>query len=327
MTLTVLNDIHLATARVAGTTPQSAQAMRAWQYEALQELLPDNDLMILGDLFDSANVPLADLQTTYKLLHGWLARGHKLFNVRGNHDMSKSSGVMSSFDFLCALLSSQHPNHVTVSSPMMTDYGYIIPHLANQDLFDVALAAVPDCANLYIHANIMNGFAAQSDQSLNVSIEQIGACKAHRIICAHEHAQRDVGKVTITGNQIPTSVADWLSGKDKFYMHDGNLMPCYKLADYFTTVDWNSLEVPDRKFIRVIGTATQEEASQVLLKVAAMRAKSSAFVMTNAVEILTDGGISESFESALNEAKAFDVKKVLYELLTKDEIKILESLL
>lgn len=53
----ILNDLHISVNRVSGTTPQSREDLRNYVFAEFDRLLDttdnDNDLVILGDLFDS----------------------------------------------------------------------------------------------------------------------------------------------------------------------------------------------------------------------------------------------------------------------------------
>jgi hypothetical protein len=236
---------------------------------------------------------------------------------------------MGSFLLLAHLLKSRYTRAIQIlNTPQMTPYGYVIPHLPNQELFNLAVERVPECDYLFVHCNIGNNFATQSDQSLNLEWEQIAACKAKHIVCAHEHHGRTVGKVTIPGNQIATSVSDWLSPGDKQFavIDDGKLTlhTCARRADEFVEMPWHDLADTDVPFVRVGGNATAAQASEALAAVASYRRRSAALVVTNAVKVESaEGG---NFESAVQDMVGFDVMGMLRGVLTADEIKILESL-
>lgn len=329
--LTILNDVHLSADRSAGTTPTTRAEIKGRTLREFARLLPARgDLMILGDLFDTYNASNADLLTTYELLSEWLtATPQQLYLVAGNHDLNKSSNVMGSLVLLASLLSIRFPQNVTlVTEPQMTPYGYVIPHLPNQDLFNLAVERVPECDFLFVHCNIHNNFAAQSDQSLNLSLEQIKSCKAAQIVCAHEHHSRTLGKVTIPGNQIATSVSDWLSPGDKQFavIRDGelSLQTCARRADEFIELPWDDLVEVSQPFVRVTGNVPATQASEALAAVAAYRRRSTALVIANAVKVESVDGAD--FEAAVQDMVGFDVMGMLRGVLTADEIKILEAL-
>lgn len=331
--LTCISDTHIGAIRAAGTTPTTQYALRQHVLSEFKRLLPvTGDLLINGDLLDQSNIPISDVLQTYIILNGWLTQHpeSKLYNATGNHDASKTSTVLSSFQFLGKLLKLAHPDrYVHIEEPTMTPHGYVIPHLRNQDLFDHALSQVPECPFLFVHANFDNGFAAQSDQSLNVSREQAEMCKARLIIFGHEHHKRIVGKVVIPGNQIATSVSDWLSPQDKGYVTvtDGKLDFAVSAtrATEFVELDWRNLQVSDHKFVRVSGEATSEEASDVVNAINAFRKKSEAFVITNAVSIST-GSVKVDFDSTLASVQHFSVMDALKEIMTESEMKVLSGL-
>lgn len=334
MTLTVLNDTHIGAIRSAGTTPESQMSLRTAIRRKFSALLPNTgDLLILGDLFDTSNVPILEVFETYKILLDWMTRNPsaRLYNVAGNHDASKTSTIFSSFQFLGALLSMQFGGrYFHIEQPQMTPHGYVVPHLRNQDVFDLAIKDVPECDFLFLHCNIDNNFAAQSDQSLNLSQQQIVDCKAKQIICAHEHHQRTVGKVLLPGNQIATSVADWLSDGDKYFASIENgsvtLQPAAKKSNEFLEVDWKSLQPTDCPFVRVTGTAESGEVSAAITAINKLRSKSKSFVITNAVQTMTEESGAAMFENSLESVQKFSVVEALRGMLTAEEFKIIERL-
>lgn len=333
MTLTVLNDVHIGAIRSAGTTTSSQYELRRAVLNDFKALLPTSgDLLLNGDLFDTNSIPVSDVLETYIILSNWLRDNQesKLYNVTGNHDASKTSNVLSSFQFLGKLLKLAHPTrYVHVEEPVLTVHGYIIPHLRNQDVFNLALQDVPEVDYLFVHCNYDNHFAAQADQSLNISAEQAQNCKAKHIVFAHEHHGRVSGKVMVPGNQIATSVSDWLSKQDKRYLRitDGKpeYVTCKQRKDEFAELDWKTLEDTDNKFIRVVGQATAEEASEVVNSINKFRKRSEAFVITNSVVIDT-GTVKVDFDSTLESVQQFSVMDALREIMTKDEMTVLENL-
>jgi metallophosphoesterase superfamily enzyme len=335
--LVVINDLHIGVVRSAGTTPETQLKLREYAIAQLEALLPKDgsNCMILGDLFDSINIPLQDLFKTYKVLSTWLDT-HKpsfLYNVMGNHDMAKSSNVTSSFTMLGWLLSS-HTNYYHIDRPHLLPYGYVIPHVRNQDLFDVELARVPECNVLFLHCNYDNHFAAQSDQSLNVSYDQVTKLPAKTIFFAHEHHPRKIGNVFIPGNQFATSVSDWLQQTDKTFSvvtQEGEIQSVSwgSKAAAFAEVDWKELASaqPTQHFVRVVGTATSEESAAVVSAIAQFRKSSTAYVVANGVTITgADGMELGNFADTLEAVKGFSIMDSLKTLVTEEEYKILESL-
>lgn len=328
MPLRVLNDLHLGVNRSAGTTAASKLALKQDMLVQFKALLPTSDLMILGDLFDSYEVPLADMLDVFNVLREWCAKGYDLYLVPGNHDLSKTSTTLSSFQFLCALMAT-FSNTKVIDKPAMTPYGYVIPHLPNQTVFDLALANVPECDFLFLHCNYNNFFATQSDHSLNLSKEQATECKAKCIIIAHEHNTKVEGKVVLPGCQIASSVSDWQSARGKSYLEIGatsyNLVAHRARDTDYGEVDWRQLDDTTYPFMRIIGTAKTTEAAIVVNAIAKFRAKSTAFVISNAVQIESDealGGFSEALESA----QGFDVWNALSVVLSEPEMAILKEL-
>lgn len=335
MTLRIISDVHSGAEHSGGATLASRWALRQYILTEFEKLMPEDcDLMILGDLFDSHEVSLYDFWGVYQILTNWLDKGHTLYNVIGNHDRSKTSNVMSSFDLLSELLNSdkgqfnslgqENGSVIIITEPTMTPYGYVIPHLANQSLFDAALAKVPECETLYLHCNYANPFAATSDQSLNLSKLQAQNCKAEKIIIAHEHCKKSDGKVLLPGNQIPTSVSDWLGCDAKYYYQDGLVTVRQKVTDYIE-MPWDVLVPTDHKFVRVVGNATADQASQVVTKIAKFRGVSNAFVVSNAVNIESMAGLGD-FNTTLESMQAFDCWAALQEVLAPEEVILLKGL-
>jgi metallophosphoesterase superfamily enzyme len=331
--LCVINDTHIGAIRSGGTTPVTALALRQATLDSFRSLLAradGSDILINGDLFDTFMVPLTDLWEAVNISVEWARRnaGCTLFAARGNHDIAKNSTLMSSFDlyvkFMSTMLGSQFVP-ILVPLELSEHDAYVVPHMANQDLFNEALKAVPKCKHLFVHANYDNKFAIEADHSLNVSPEQARELPVDHIIFGHEHQRRDElkGKVVIVGNQIPTSVADCLGNDAKYLLRvkaDKLVHEAVWDADVdFLRVDWRALssvavEGDPQRFIRVQGEASKEEATQVVAAIAKLRKASDAFVITNAVAI--DGvKADDEVKLSLEAAKGFDVLSALYELL------------
>jgi len=323
--------------RSAGTTQASQLALRQQLIKTFKDLLPsEGDLMILGDLFDTASIPMLDVLATFEALADWL-QAHPssvCYNVAGNHDLSKVSTMLSSFQFLGKLLYRQFPSrYIHIEEPTLTPYGFVIPHLRNQDLFNQALANVPSLPKLqrlFLHCNYDNGFAAQSDQSLNLSKEQVLSLPVEEIILGHEHHTREVGKVLIPGNQVASSIADWLGPSDKRFIKITDGVTCFvriaEKASQFVEFDWKSPGKTDAKFVRFTGTATQEEVSSAISAINRYRASSDALVVANGVQVVTPDGVAEAFNNTLTSVQAFDIKAALREVLTISEMEILDEL-
>lgn len=350
MKTTVLNDLHLGCMRKGGTTPPSQAALRAIQYERFESLLSKcpSDLIINGDLFDGFMVDPSDVIMTFQTFADWfkhVANPHcTLTLVAGNHDWNPRGGKTSSFHLLCHFLKTMFPDNVQVVdyedgfAPIYPDI-WVIPHMPNQSLFDLeiekALATTPGW--LLLHANYNNTFAQHSDHSLNVSQDQIDALlvKGWSILFGHEHAHKVMrgGRVVIAGNQIPTSCADWLGCDGKFYVEieDGgtNIVPFMVKAEHYVEVDWTELAGyrGEHGFIRAVGAATADQASQVVDTVAKFRQMSPAYVVSNAVKVDGVAGFDALAETSFEEITSFSVLDALLEELTEEEGKIVKELL
>ena len=341
--LTHINDLHVGVGRSGGTTPASAYALRMYVLDELFKLLQqtNDDLVVNGDLFDSFLVPMHDFLQTYFMFRDWLIKhpGKRLILVPGNHDLSKNATLKSSFDALAMLLYSEFRTRVAVvNEPTTMHYEgvtyHFIPHMPNQELFDLALTRVPvGTKYLFLHCNYDNKFAMQQDHSLNLSPDQARAAPVERIIIAHEHQRKIAltGKVILPGNQIPTSVADCLGNADKHYLRllpdKIEHIPVWQRDKVFTRADWRELVNvgPDWQFVRVEGTATAAEAGLVVQQIAKLRSTHKAFVISNAVQI--EGNDLSKLSVSLEQIKQFDVLTALLKYLSPAEGKVVKKLL
>lgn len=343
---TIINDTHLGVTRNAGTTPASQLALTQWQegmFSMLLEEAENTNLIILGDLFDSYTVPASAIAFAYLRLRKWLEvnPNNDLYLVRGNHDASRDSYKLSSFDLLCKVLSDSE-RVVPVTDTMILDSRIaIIPHFGTQDEFTYKLRSLPDhLAFVLLHANYHNGFAAQSDHSLNVE-ENVARRVPGTLVFAHEHHHRTelFGKVVVIGNQIPTSIADCVGSDVKYYAQlevnssgsQIDLVPILTMPEEYVEVDWRELldgaeSLRYTHFVRVTGDALESEADMVVRAIAKFRGASTAFVVSNAVRI---GEAAQSLDlpRTLEAAKAFDVLSAVLDSLTKEQASAVRELL
>lgn len=333
MTLRVINDTHIGAIRSAGTTAASQLALRKHILERFQKLLPAaGDLLINGDLFDSFSAPMNDVLSTYEILADWLHEhpSATLYNSAGNHDLAKSSNVMSSFQFLGRLLTRQFPTrYVHIEQPTEIPYGYVIPHLANQELFNAALSGMPSTKWLFLHCNLGNKFAETADQSLNLSLPVLDTLPCDEVILGHEHKHRIVDKAVVVGNQIATSVADWLGSEpDKYYADlegkASQLFRCAEKQKEFIQQDWKDLKETGALFVQVTGNAAADQAFEVVSAINKFRKLSNAFVVSNAVDVTADDG--SVFSANLESVKAFSILQSLKESLTAGEYNKIKEL-
>lgn len=347
-----INDLHIGAVRSGGTTPATAMRLRQdllFGFQQLLEMADDCDLIINGDLFDTANVPLTDMFSALQLMSAWLHKNPAcdLILPPGNHDLSKNSEVFSSFDFFTRALSLEFPTRVFVPR-MLAPVGvnrWVIPHMPNQDLFELELSKVPACDYLFLHCNYDSGFAAKSDHSLNLSkgqAESLVNRGVRMIILGHEHQYRAVrwadanggSALMALGNQMPSSVADCLGNHLngikyalKIEAQDCTLIPTWYAADNFVEMQWTDLASWDATvdFIRVIGKAEPADASAVVQAIAKFRQKTNALVVTNAVEI---AGVSTTdMEVSLEQIQSFNVMNELLEFLNEDQRAVVTKLL
>lgn len=329
--LTILNDLHIGVLRSGGTTPATAWNLRQQTLQATAQLLDEinTDLVINGDLFDSYACPHSDLLAAFEIFSQWLERGHKLWLVMGNHDLSTDSTKLSAAEFFGKILESSYDTvQVLRGSGWINSETYAISHVSNQDLFDIELSKVPECKYLLLHCNYDSKFAAQSDNSLNLTEAAAKDLPVQTVVLGHEHQRRVAldGKVQIIGNQIPTSVADCLGNKQKFYARlspELELVTCWRSEGDFIELDWQELrEVPCR-FVRITGEATAAQAPDVAKAISRYRSASEALVVTNAVKIAQESG--EGFAQDLETLQGFNVLDALLGFFTPEEAAVIKE--
>ena len=349
----IINDLHLGVNRSGGTTPLTHATLTEYTHEKFEWLLDQTDqdgcLLIDGDLFDGFLVSNNVLLRTFSGLSTRLYSGviKKLLLARGNHDIAKDSTKLSSLDLLGALLVEAYPQRVVViTEPTVIRWGaenessaWVIPHAENQDIFDMWIGQVINDPQdiVFVHANYDNGFAAESDHSLNLTKEWCNALETvgvQKIIFGHEHQQgiRPNG-VIIIGNQFPTSISDCLNNDSKRALqisetgHITELQTWTDRGSYFEC-DWAKLDqVPeDAQFVRIKGEATDEQAAAVLDAASALRKKHGAFVITNSV-VVNGRTLDISALDAVEQVQTFDVTAFLFDNLSADQVEYLKPML
>ena len=334
--LYIINDLHISAIRVGGTLPSTAWQLRQDLLQGFAELLGrcDSDVAINGDFADDYRMIAADILKAHEIISAWMVKGHKLYALPGNHCLSKSSLDLSSFEFLFRLLAEQFPEQVVLMMEpgQLCDGVYAIPHVPNQSLMDLELGRVPDGTEyLLLHANFNNVFAKNSDHSLDVSESQIDALNIKHAVFGHEHVQRSEmgGKVVVVGNQLISSISDCLNNKTKRMAKitdDGiEFIDTWTAEGDYAEIDWRELEDTGARFIRAVGTATAEEAEQVVSAISRFRKDSKALIVGNAVRV---AGVNDQDELVLTHEAltTFNVREALRELLTDDENKKIDEL-
>jgi metallophosphoesterase superfamily enzyme len=346
----LLNDIHVGFSRSGGTTPNSREALRTWLMDSLWETVKsskEDALTIVGDLFDDFEISTRDLLDTYTLLSWWADSDRRLNLIAGNHDNSPKAARVSSFTALASILSNAYPDNVFVldvgRGGRLSPDVYAIAHCANQDLFELALREAYQRFTdepfkfLLLHANYDNGFAEESDHSLNVSEAAARSFtdEGVTVVFAHEHQARTElgGKVFVLGNQWPTSISDCLNNDEKFahVITNGQIIKQRTWArdqtvGGFKDLDWRDLSESDADFVRVVGHASAAEASEVIDKIARFRQRSHAFVITNSVRV---EGVAarEDLPQQFEAVKGFDAKSFIRQHLDDREMAVVEKLL
>lgn len=350
MTL-IINDVHLGAVRKGGTTPATQVAIREYLQKALRTLLAgaeDNHLIINGDLLDSFSVEPTEVVRAYETLADWLHEGGRtLTMIQGNHDANPRGDKLSSFHLLCHFLVSRFG----AATVRVIDKGFTqvscdvwaIPHMSNQDLFDMEVAKAVKEANgkyLLLHCNYCSTFAEHSDHSLNISASQVTALAdaGWHLILGHEHQSRNLPHATVTGNQWPSSISDCLGhgsaqkdGKKYALRITQNGLEhtqTWHAAEDYTEMDWHDLDTEaTQRFIRVTGDASAAEAEAAMSAIAKFRQKSPALVIGNAVRV---EGVSviEGFGEDMGEAiKSFDVLGALLQELSVPEADVVRGLM
>jgi len=351
--LLILNDIHLGVVRQAGTTPATQVALRSSLQSFLADFIKqhhDKDLCLLGDIFDAFTVEIGEVLACCRTLAEWLkSSSGDLILAAGNHDIGIRNDRLSSFDVLCEILVGRFPSRVHTVREGLRSFGniHIIPHCMNQNLFDLEMekARTLEPGFLLLHANVDNGFCENSDHSLNISGEWLARLtRKHTILCAHEHQHRtfsvdeNANKVFVLGNQIPSSISDCLShgvaqkdgSKFAHVIHEDSqieAIPTWQRQGDFEQLDWQDLAETSARFVRITGTATAAEASNVISAIAKYRQGSSALIITNGVRIEGIAGMDELAEHTFESVKSFDVLQALCDLLEPREVIAVKKLL
>lgn len=353
MALLVVNDTHIGVNRTGGTTPTSSDSLRNYLHRKFRNLLDLSDeVLVNGDLFDTFQIPVSDMLSAYITIAEWLnSKGRKLYLLPGNHDLSKNSANMSSFELMARLLTMQHPDKVRYiqgGAWVDQDRGlYGISHVPNQDIFDLELSKVPDGVKyLFLHVNVDNAMAGQADHSLNITREQAKQLtkRGVTIVVGHEHQGRELmgDKVIVTGNPFPSSVSDCLrhgdaqaDGTKRALLIDGDdmeLVPTWSVKDQdggYREVDWRDLgSVRDTEqiFIRVSGKADSSEAAEVIKEISKLRQRSDAYVITNAVKVDSVDG-DDDLEASIEEIKAVSVLDILLSMLDEPQQAVVRELM
>ena len=335
MTTKVTTDWHIGVKRLGGTTLESQQALMQYLRDSLQAQLDDCDHLIAGDLLDCFTIDTSELIATYNIFSSWLSKyQRKLAIMRGNHDFHMSALKMSSFDLLAHILKYQFPEQVTVANDVTKWKQFIlVPHLPNNDILLDAIQNLQDIEGhvIVFHANVDNIHAAESEHSLNISIEQIKdlVSRGNSVLVGHEHKSRSLlgGKCIVIGNTAPSSISDCIGDPFKNAIRvEGNhieVVPTWDHLDSYVEVDWRDLDdIGQWQFIRVTGTASAQEAADVIKAVSKLRQSSQAFVIGNAVKVA-----GSELVNSVESIKAFDVLGAIYAELNDEEKECVKGLL
>lgn len=350
----IINDLHIGVVRSGGTTPQSQRELRDYLLNGLRDLLyrEDEEVTINGDLFDSFTVDASEVIEVAYIICNWLSsRANARINlIAGNHDWNPRGDKVSSFHLLCSMLNlSDKHGRVEVFDKgfaRVSESVWCIPHMPNQEAFDAEIEkafndgmlasrkGLP--AYLLLHCNYKNGFAENSDHSLNINDEQVGKLMTAgwTLIIGHEHIGYTLrgGRVLVVGNQFPSSIADCLIDpiKNAVKITDDGLqfVQTWCQPNNYVEIDWHDITVADLsrfQFIRVIGEATVLEAAEVIKAISKLRQTSEAFVIGNAVKI--EGHDMSITTESVESIKAFDVVGAIMSELNEKEQEVVKGLL
>ena len=347
----VLNDCHIASTRVAGTTPATQIALRESLRASLETCLNMTDetqVAINGDLFNNFSVDTGEIIATYEIFAGWLATSitRRLHLMRGNHDWTQRGLAVSSFQLLAHFLKSHFHMQVKIYEQgfeRVEGSMYAIPHVANQDLFDLEIDKAIDAATqikpgwLLLHCNYKNKFAENADHSLNLSDDQISRLMiaGWGLVLGHEHVGYTLrgDRVIVVGNQTPASCSDCIGDETKHALlinDDGTheLIETWRAEGDYIEVDWKELDtVGDQRFVRVTGDATASQAADVINTIAKVRAASDALIIANAVKVEGVELVADMTIESVDQIKRFDVLSAILEKLEPREAEVVRGLL
>lgn len=353
----IISDLHLGVQRTGGTTIASAAALRAYGHDQHRALLRKaafvgcKRVVINGDLADTYDIPLLQALQIYEDTDNFLKANPDKEMVwgLGNHDLSKDSSKLGTVAFIGALLSMKHENFKLMDrAGCVTHDLYIIPHVANQDLFDLELTRIPDNVKfVLLHCNYDNKFACAADHSLNLSRDQAKALKARGLtmIFGHEHQGKESlgGAVIVVGNQFPSSISDCLphgdaqkSGTKRCLVIDHETCTTEFVNTWapeaedggYKLVDWRELSAADADalaFIRVEGQASTSEAADVIKAISSFRQRSQAYVITNAVKVEQAEGL-EDLADSIEDVRSVNVIEMLLDHLDPQQKAAVQAL-
>lgn len=284
----IIADIHQGLKRKTGVTAESLEQFENDKIKSLVALLAqheDKEVIVAGDLFDSHNVSLHSVLQVASTL---LDHPKKVWIIAGNHDLSKNTLKMSSLQFLSEWVTMHSTNVEVIFKPTPIGPNHeilAVPHMPNQELFDEALKH--DTADILItHCNYENGFAVEKDHSLNLTKKQ--AKKFKMVISGHEHNARTVGNVHMLGSFAPCNVGEAASVKCSHVLDPQrmSLTTEGQSPHTYQEAHWKDMDAAlSVDFLKIVGEATAAEAPTVLSAVAALRKKSSAYMIQNSVTV------------------------------------------
>ena len=305
MKLRIFTDPHLGVSRQAHTTRESSKKLTQKQYETARkakEIEPGQRIVIAGDLFDRT------YNSEAVILQG-MDVAEDCFILAGNHDLPNRADVQCSLDVVQQAWNNQVVMCEALDQPMSREIlegVYLVPHHANQELFEQALAQAVQAAKeregnkvLFVHCN--RGFipeeAASSTLVITDQMEAYLLQTFTRIFYGHEHKATENldNRAFVLGNTHPTSFSD-ISDKycydydtetDELVRHKlWGVTPGYlrvKLGEDLTD------QVDGIEFVDVEGHGTRKETADYLQQL--WESLPNALAIRSRVEYVTEDGV------------------------------------
>ena len=306
MKLRLFTDPHLGVSRQAHTTRESSKRLARKLFKtAMAAKTQGSDTRAIfsaGDLFDKT------YNSEAVILQG-MDVAEDCYILAGNHDLPNRSDVQCSLDVVQQTWNSKVVKCVQLDEPSFQEVlpgVLMVPHHANQDLFEQALTLAVQAAKdgegnrvLFVHCN--RGFIPEDSASSTLLItDRMEAYLLQtftRIFYGHEHkATENLGsRAFVLGNTHPTSFSD-ISDK---YCYDYDLetdeLVRHKLwgtaPGYLRVALGADLkgEVEGIEFVDVEGQGTRKEAADYLQHL--WETLPDALAIRSKVEYVTEDGV------------------------------------
>ena len=295
--------------------------------EVIKEVNPDVTY-VLGDTFDRNVVGEWYKVRLIEIINN---NSCEFYFLRGNHD-SKSSD----FTKLCSLqlVGKLSKAYVVFDEPALINNNYFLGHCFNQSEFDSQLDAVKG-SSLFLHCNVDNYFATESELSLNINKEQIDKAlnTVNQIVVGHEHSHKRMydDRLVILGAFQPTNISDCQTDKYVMVKEDGKteFIKVWDRAEQYIKVPWTEVDtIGNQTIIEVTGEVSIADSVEAAKVVANLRKKSNAYIVKNSVKVInadlsvdkediTNFNIVDIFKKALPKGTDVIVEEIINELSEK----------